>query len=90
MCIRENWVGKQSLHFWINTHKVYILENAEQFEMVEPDLKRRAARLEVIKRQDQQVYRQIPFERKDVPPALEPGKEDYKQISGENDQKRIK
>ena len=79
-------IGLIRYAMWIN-----VVENSELIETITPDNTKRIARLEQIKRQDQQIYRQIPFERKDVPPALEPNSTENKQISDSSeDTKYIK
>ena len=54
-----------------------IVEHAENIELLEQDQNKIVSKNNLLRRQDNQVFKQIPFERKEVPPALEPGSKEY-------------
>lgn len=66
-------VGLLRFALWIREN---IVENAENIELIEPDVSKSISQVTFLKKQQNQIIKQIPFERRDVPPALEPGSKD--------------
>lgn len=55
-----------------------IVESAENIEVLDKDPAKLAIASTILKRQENQVFHQIPFERKEVPHALESGQERHR------------
>jgi len=57
-----------------------IVENSDNIEYIEKDITKSVISTTLLKRHETQVFKQIPFERRDVPHALEDGGSDRKRI----------
>jgi len=57
-----------------------MVESADYIEFIEPDITKIASQNTLLKKQEGLVMPQIPFERRDIPHALEPGASDLPQL----------